>query len=182
MHHWPPTQQVYCFGLPDMLGAEMASSRMRVCVAFYSQLAVFVAAPTIFRTLLHNWPGVVACGMALATALVWWLGVFRDHQKDDLKYLQGHISVVAEQLVKVQPDLEQFTSGLQLLEERTRDGLQQRGSAQQIADAELEVYAVANRVREKADGICSQLQGMLDEMKEREARLCELFKGLAVDV
>jgi hypothetical protein len=136
----------------------MASSRVRVCVAFYSQLAVFVAAPTIYRTLLHSWPGVVACGMALATTLVWWLGVFRDHQKDDLKYLQGHTSVVAEQLVKVQPDLEQFMSGWQLLEERMQ---QQQGSAQQIADAELVVYAVAKRVCEKADGICSRLKGMV---------------------
>jgi hypothetical protein len=101
-----------------------------------------------------------------------------------LKYLQGHISVVAQQLVKVQADLEQFMSGWQPLEERIRDGLQQQqqGSAQQIADAELVAYAGAKRVCEKADRICSRLKGMVDEMKQREARLCELFKGLAIDV
>jgi hypothetical protein len=133
----------------------MASSRVRVCVALYSQLVAFVAAPIIFRTLLYNWPGVLASGAAVATALVWWLGVFRDHQKDDLKYLQGHISIVAAQLVK----LERFKSRLQL----------QQGS--------VELLGYAARVREKGNSICNRLKGMLEEMKEREARLCKRFRG-----
>ena len=57
-------------------------------MAFYSQLLVFC---TVAYSLLKSWPGVVSSVMAVAAAFVWWLGVVRDHQKDDVKYLQGHI-------------------------------------------------------------------------------------------
>jgi hypothetical protein len=38
--------------------------------------------------------GWVSWVMAVAAAAVWWLGVIRDHQKDDQKYLQGNLQMV----------------------------------------------------------------------------------------
>jgi hypothetical protein len=59
-------------------------------VAFYSQLPVFCNVFVAY-SLLKSWPDLVSSVMAVAAAFVWWLGVVRDHQKDDVKYLQGHI-------------------------------------------------------------------------------------------
>lgn len=87
--------------MADLTGAEMISSRVRVSVAFYSQVLAFLLALAVL-IYLRSWPGVVSYAMAVAATVVWWLGVVRDHQKDDIKYLQGHISVVAQHVVKMQ--------------------------------------------------------------------------------
>lgn len=153
-----PHQQVWCFGLPDQLGAEMASSRLRVAVAFYTQLLVFTGAAFVLGA-LFSWAYV----LALTTALMWWLGVYRDHQKDDLKHVQNHISVVVRQLKRLQ-------AFLPLLEGVERQLQQQEGVQR--------VHALRGQCRTT----CDKLQRLLDGMRQREASMCRRFRGLSSDV
>lgn len=80
--------------LADYLGAQMVTSRWRVCLAFWFQALVFPTALFVLTRSLGNMPAVVSWVVAVGGVLVWWLGVFRDHQKDDVVYLQKHIPQV----------------------------------------------------------------------------------------
>jgi hypothetical protein len=130
----------------------MVSSRWRVAVAFYSQLLVFC---TVFvaYSLLKSWPGVVSSVMAVAAAFVWWLGVVRDHQKDDVKHLQGHIVVICKDVQK----LEGVCTQLQ--------GLPEASSALGTATT-----------------LCSKLQKLRVQLQQREQRICKRFCALPVVV
>jgi hypothetical protein len=131
----------------------MVSSRWRVAVAFYSQWLVFC---TVFvaYSLLESWPGVVSSVMAVAAAFVWWLGVVRDHQKDDVKYLQGHIVVICKDVQK----LEGVCTQLQGLPE-------------------------ASSALGKSTTLCSaKLQNLRVQLQQREQRICKRFCMLPVVV
>ena len=151
-----PALQVWCAGLPDLLGAEMASSRWRVCVAFYSQLILFLVAGFVSKA-FHTW----TYAAALATALVWWLGVVRDHQKDDLKHLQTLIGVVGGELQALQACLEAVDDAAR----------QQQLEQQQQRDAD----ALCARCRT----LCGKLELLLGGMQQREGRMCSRFRALS---
>jgi len=47
---------------------------------------------------LGNWSGVGSWVMTVGTAPGWWYSVIRDHQKDDLPYLQRQIELISKHL------------------------------------------------------------------------------------
>jgi hypothetical protein len=91
--------------------------------------------------------------MAVAAAFVWWLGVVRDHQKDDVKHLQGHIVVICKDVQK----LEGVCTQLQ--------GLPEASSALGTATT-----------------LCSKLQKLRVQLQQREQRICKRFCALPVVV
>jgi hypothetical protein len=127
-----------------------------VSVALYCQVVAFLVAPIVLMRVLSSWSGVVGYAMAVAAAVVWWLGVVRDHQKDDLKYLQGHISVVAKHV-----------ENLQAL-------VQHLGQAS--------VSSEATSLCGEATAICRSFQDLLAKLQQRESRICRRFHNLPVFV
>jgi hypothetical protein len=127
-----------------------------VAVAFYSQLlvscTVFVA-----YSVLKSWPGVVSSVMAVAAAFVWWLGVVRDHQKDDVKYLQGHIVVISKDVQKFSVS----TEGMCYILCTQLQGLPEASSA--LVDATT---------------LCSEFQKLRVQLQQREQRICKRFCAL----
>lgn len=72
----------------------MAASRWRVCTAWWSHALMLPTSLFVLIYALGNLSGVVSWVMALAAGVLWWLGILRDHAKDDIPYLQKHIQLL----------------------------------------------------------------------------------------
>lgn len=93
--------QVYVDALANLLGAYMWGSRVKVAAALAAHIIVLAFLLLVFlaygSTHMRSQQGVMqVAGLlaALATSLLWWYAVFRDHQKDDLPMLQRNIAEV----------------------------------------------------------------------------------------
>lgn len=137
--------------LADMLGAVMPASRWRVCIAMWVQIAVLPWALFLLTRHLGNMTGVLCWAMGVILVVGWWLGVLRDHQVDDLAFLQQQIHSVRKII-----------------------------SMQQVAADALKVdRSVPNsHVIWKHLESLHEWQAMLDVLLLREQYLCELFHEL----
>lgn len=133
--------------LANRLGALMATSRWRVCWAMWFQAVVFPVALFVLVYYLGSMTGVVSWVLGLGGVVVWWLGVFRDHQKDDVAFLQKHIKLVREIVSKQE-------AAANLLTERW--GIP-------VGHAALDHLTVV------------QYKALLDDMLQREKYLCSRF-------
>ena len=124
-------------------------------MAFYSQLVVFSTVLTVYTSLI-SWLDIVSLVMAVAAAVVWWLGVVRDHQKDDVKYLQGHVVMVGKDV----QELEHICTHLQRFEQRLD------GSHALVAGTSL----------------CDDFQKLLAQLQQREQRICKRFCALSMNL
>jgi hypothetical protein len=86
--------QVGDLGLADWLGAEMPTSRWRVCWAMYTHLLTFVAALVVLVLDLERWGRFMQLLLVVVAATNWWWGVARDHEKDYQKQLDSSIQAV----------------------------------------------------------------------------------------
>jgi hypothetical protein len=146
---------VYDGGLADALAAEMASSRWRVCWALYAQFVSFTTALLVLIIVPGKYNGLIAWVLAVVAASVWWWGVIRDHHKDDLKYLAGHIHMVRNMV----------------------QNLDQLESKMSAFPAEEQAAIAANLA-----GVRSKFQEILGNLKARESRHCQnsFVRGLAM--
>lgn len=158
----------------DLLGAEMVSSRWRVSLAFYCQVLAFTLGPYFLGSLLSL--GYV---LALTTAFVWWLGVHRDHQKDDLKYLQSHLSMVAQQLKQLEACV-QDVARVEQEQEQQRE--QQQEQQQEVAQSVHAARDQCRTIKNELQRVNNQLQFLHTDRGDREMRLCKRWNVLLVEV
>lgn len=138
--------------LANIAGAMMISSRLRVCVAFWYQAVVLTVALLI--QLLHqgNRPGLVSSMLALGGVLLWWMGVIRDHQKDDVAFLQKHIQLVKNIISK-----------------------------QQAAERVVTAWTISDEDEAWAHLQIEPYITLLKDMSQREKCLCGRFRMLLVE-
>jgi len=98
---------------------------------------------------LGNLSGVVSWVWALAAVVLWWLGVLRDHAKDDVPYLQKHILLLCKVVSRLAAAAAMFDDQFQIpADHRAREHLSPRPS-----------YAK-----------------LLESMEERERHLCQRLR------
>jgi hypothetical protein len=116
--------------------------------------------------------------LALMAAAVWWLGVIRDHHKDDLRYLQANIQlvqklkdVVCDLVAQLRAMTAQLgpppLAGVGLESSNTTSG--QTGGRPASAVPALNLFVLL----ENASSPLKQATDLLDGLLERERRLCD---------
>jgi hypothetical protein len=133
-------------GLADLVGAEMPSSRLRVCWAFWGQSISLGLSLAALIGVIPISTGLTTWMLAVVGTMMWWWSTIRDHQKDDLKVLAENMQLLRKAL-------------------HLAEGLQGRVNA--VGAGEQQAVASANV---QLDDLITQLKRLLKEMQEREIR------------